>query len=282
MKAFLLLFLSAVGGFDSLVASDYRDETMMFDAANGWRQTFTDRQCLVSHTNDGGKHWIDVSPPKLVEAMKQSEEGESQPVTSLCPLDARRTWVAIAMKSSIAIEFTADAGQHWRHTTAPIETEWARTSFTDELHGFLLASSLPVFGHQDNKVYGTKDGGKHWDLLNAPPARYTTGIVFRSRLEGWITGTYHGDDYAQLYRTRDGGKSWQIQSFEIPAHYRGGYANVYPPVFIGHGKKEGYLPVQLVRHEPKPGHEAWVNYETEDGGATWHLPASGVQSVPDQ
>jgi hypothetical protein len=35
----------------------------------------------------------------------------------------------------------------------------------------------------------------------------------------------------------------------------------------------------LARHDPPPNHRAWVNYENEDGGKTWHLPASGVPSV---
>jgi hypothetical protein len=68
---------------------------------------------------------------------------------------------------------------------------------------------------------------------------------------------------------------------KFPPDYEGGYADTYPPVFTGADKKQGYLPVKLVRHDPQPGHYAWVNYETDDGGATWHLPASGVQSMPD-
>ena len=31
--------------------------------------------------------------------------------------------------------------------------------------------------------------------------------------------------------------------------------------------------------EPQP-HYAWVNYESDDGGMTWHPPAWGVQSMP--
>jgi hypothetical protein len=156
----------------------------------------------------------------------------------------------------------------------------------DEQTGFLLNSSDTAAGHQLKEVYATYDGGQHWTQLASPNLEgmgyYTTGIAFRSPKVGWVTGTYHGPPEAPLFRTDDGGETWSVQKLTFPDDYQGGYANTFPPVFIGADKMHGYLPVKLVRHDPQPGHYAWLNYETDDGGITWHLPASGVQSVPDK
>jgi hypothetical protein len=166
--------------------------------------------------------------------------------------------------------------------------EWLSSTqainFLDEKNGFLLNSSDPAAGLMKKEVFGTQDGGKYWASLTSPNIKgvrfYTTGIAFRSPKVGWVTGTYHGVPDAPLFRTEDGGKSWSLQKLTFPPDYQGGYADIYPPVFIGADKMHGYLPVKLDRHEPQPNHYAWVNYESTDGGMTWQLPAWGVQSSP--
>ena len=132
----------------------------------------------------------------------------------------------------------------------------------------------------DKAVYGSTDGGAHWQRLTSPGAAgqsfYPIGICFRTPLEGWIAATYHGAPDAPLFHTVDGGKSWQVQELEILADFRGGYADIYPPFFyprqVNRGLKKVQLPVKLVRHMPAPDREEWIYYRTEDGGATWHLP----------
>lgn len=263
---------------------------VMVDPSHGWKLRVGPGEAVVSYSSDGGQHWFDVSPPALAGAVKkllvEHREEELAGAVTLCPVDARRAWISnpLAGTQGVLLGYTGDAGQHWQQVAMPVATDRAAISFLDELRGFVLCTSTPAAGLMDKKVYGTVDGGKHWQELNPPPATscYPTGTSFRSPVMGWITATYHGGDNAPLYLTKDGGKSWQLQKLNIPDDYRGGYADTYPPVFIGSEKRVGYLPVKLVRHDPKPGHSAWVNYETEDGGMTWHLPASGVQSAQEE
>jgi hypothetical protein len=293
MKTIFIIFILIFIGFGlpvNAASGDDLTNPMMVDHSNGWWKKSTEKSSIILHTRDGGRHWIDVSPPALAIAVKKMlaefDRGDLVcEIAALCPLDAQHAWVSVTQPDSntVLLEYTADAGRRWRESIAPIATENASISFVGERNGFLLATSSPAAGHMDKKVYGTVDGGKRWSVLTPPPAPgcYPTGISFRSPSDGWITATYHGGDDAPLYRTQDGGKSWKLQKLNVPGDYQGGYVDTYPPVFIGPDKKRGYLPVKLVRHAPKPGHYAWVTFETVDGGITWHVPASGVASVLD-
>lgn len=281
--ALMLAVLNFANAQATLSGDDFA-KPIMFGSSHGWRQGAMDEKSTILYTDDGGKHWLDVSPSPLKSGVEKWPRARE--CTAISPLDAQRAWVSITPWNSqvVLLEYTADAGKHWKESVVPVATDRARISFVDELHGFLLATSDPAAGSMDKKVYGTEDGGKHWHWLAAPPALgcYPTGISFRSSADGWITATYHGGDAAPLYHTRDGGKNWALQKLNIPDDYRGGYADTYPPVFIGAAKKQGYLPVKLVRHAPVPGHYAWVNYETQNGGETWTLPTAGIPSVSDE
>lgn len=287
MKIFPSLLLGAVLHGNAAFASPQGDEPKPFmaDPLNGWKMACTDKAMAVMCTTDGGNSWTDESPPVLAAATNSQDATSFESITALCPLDARRAWLAVVLKNQVTLEYTSSGGRHWRESMGPVAMEGVAISFLDEQTGFILDSSGPAAGLMKKEVYGTQDGGRHWVPRASPDledtAYYTTGITFRSPQVGWVTGTYHGAPDTPLFHTTDGGKTWRLQLFDIPADYRGGYADTYPPVFIRADRKHGYLPVKLVRHEPKPGHSAWVNYETDDGGTTWHLPASAFQSTSD-
>lgn len=277
-QLFILLGSMACAREQSIAASPENDGSKLAVAGveDGWKQEVTETHSAILHSSDGGRHWRDVSPPALTREVKKSgarNTDDLDALAALCPLGGRRACLAIRSGRALLMEYTSDAGRHWKETSAPMTADAVSISFLDEARGFLLASSSPAAGLMRKTVYGTEDGGGHWRLLASPHggSYYTTGISFRSPANGWITGTYHGGDNAPLYRTRDGGKNWRIQKLAIPADFRGGYADTYPPAFIGREKTRGWMQVKLVRHEPAPDREAWVNYVSEDGGETWHL-----------
>jgi photosystem II stability/assembly factor-like uncharacterized protein len=265
--------------FVSLRAAHAQDPTFMVDKMNGWKMAYMSGVEAVLRTADGGKHWMDVSPPVLADAAKGQDAVDLEESTAICPLDAQRAWMAVTLKDRVMLEFTSSGGRHWTEIMGPPAMVAVNISFLDEQTGFVLDSSDTAAGHQLKEIYATYDGGQRWKNLTSPNLEgmgyYTTGITFRSPLEGWVTGTYHGAPAAPLFRTEDGGKTWNVQKLTFPRDYQGGYADIYRPVFIGAGKMHGYLPVNLVRHDPPPDRRAWVNYETDDGGLTWHAPGSG-------
>ena len=270
----------------SAFAEDHSfDQTFMANASEGWQCKIAERGAAILHTEDGGKHWKNVSPAEVPTIAKHLPANafpdEISESLKMDAVSARCAWIAIlpADVHGIWLDCTSDAGRHWTRVVAPFAAEIVFLNFFDARSGYLLAGGHAL-GHMDQNIYRTDDGGKHWQKRATTKERgyYTSGMVFRTRSEGWLTGSYRSVEFP-LFRTTNGARSWHLQKFPIPEDYVGGYANTYPPIFTGPRKTKGYLPVELVRHNPKPGHHAWVNYESEDGGRTWHLPAAGVQSL---
>jgi len=288
MRIIHVFFLWAILHGSSALASpeDGEPAPFLIDKMNGWKLENSNTGVEVMRTTDGEKNWSDVSPPALVKAVGNTDPGFYSDLASLSPLDAKRAWLAISLQNQVILEYTSSGGRDWKESVGPEAHGQVFLSFLNKKEGFVL-TAIGFLGHDEEALYHTMDGARQWETLGSPSSEtegmsyYATGITFRTPQEGWISATYHGTPDAPLFHTSNGGKTWQIQSFEIPDDYRGGYADTYPPVFTGVDQKHGYLPVKLVRHEPKPGHTAWVDYETTDGGLTWHLPASSIHSLPD-
>jgi hypothetical protein len=280
------LLAFAFGHVSVLANGEVSGNVVMVNSSIGWRCKIAEKSAAILHTDDGGRYWKDVSPVGIPAIVKQLSVNPSAPdleeLLGLDVVDGRCAWVSILPPDvrGIWLYSTRDAGRHWTRVVVPFVAEGVFLNFFDLRSGYLAADGGPTLGHMDQKIYHTDDGGKHWQKRATTKERgyYTSGMVFRTRSEGWLTGSYRSVEYP-LFHTEDGARSWQLQKFPIPKDYVGGYANTYPPVFIGSRKTKGYLPVELVRHEPKPGHRAWVNFESEDGGKSWHLPATGVPSV---
>jgi photosystem II stability/assembly factor-like uncharacterized protein len=285
MKTVLLvsLFVFCAPELFPLFASEVDfTSPVMVDVLNGWKMKYTDKAIVVLRTRNGGKNWTDVSPAALAIVAKRNDSESYEDITALCPLDKQRAWLAVTLKDRVMLEYTSSGDRDWGEIAGPKASASVYISFLNEREGFVMTSRGSLGNHYE-WVYHTADAGLHWETLGSPTEKgssyYADGITFRNSREGWIGASYHGVPDAPLFHTADGGRTWHVQSFEIPADYRGGYANTSAPVFTGPDKKKGYLLVTLVRHAPPPDHEADVRYETNDGGATWHLPASGVQST---
>ena len=251
--------------------------------AQTWRLETNLKLPALFHAKSSGRGWADVSPVALSQMAKEAGEPEFyEQNCALCPIDKDHAWIAINLGDHVVVDYTSSGGKHWVQKVGPPASEMVFISFLNEKQGFVLTARGSLGNHSE-WVYQTSDSGEHWTEMPSPPrdgsSYYANGIVFRNSLDGWMTASYHGAPDAPLFHTEDGAKTWIPQAFPIPPDYRGGYATTSPPTFFGEDKKTGILPVDLVRHQPPPDHKATVNYETDDGGATWHLPKSGVHST---
>jgi photosystem II stability/assembly factor-like uncharacterized protein len=221
-------------------------------------------------TTDGGRNWVDVSPPSVPSRASGTAEFF---------LDATHAWVAETAGSSRAcadhvVTFsTTDAGRTWRQA-APIQakigagtdTIWAGTPkgahwlyFIDPLNGWLLVESgppgimAPLWSHGD--LYRTTDGGLHWKAVASNPGaaagcQVGDGMSFASATTGWITlGSCGGGPVSGLLVTHDGGVTWGVQ--RLPATTYGS------PVFLD------------ASHGVLTDLDAQGFLATADGGRSW-------------
>jgi photosystem II stability/assembly factor-like uncharacterized protein len=229
---------------------------------------------MLLHTDDGGVHWDDVTPP--------GSSGVSQPAV-LTPLVA---WV----EGSTLLQ-TIDGGRTWQSLGAPpmfrargngaLFPVAGTLDFIDPHNGWrMMGARIP--GREEIYIHQTTDGGAKWvqiayagsgdERSGLPFAGHKAGITFLNTSTGWVTGYEPGCGHTYLFITRDGGRSWRPQGVPLPRQVRSQWNGAtMPPVFFS--VRDGVLPVAIsysVKDEYcEDGRTAVVFYMTHDGGATW-------------
>ncbi|MBY9079964.1 hypothetical protein KIH86_10220 [Paenibacillus sp. HN-1] len=248
-------------------ASTHPADFVMTGVASGWGVDASG----VWKTEDGGKTWrhpaANIVPPDPDAAVMPA---------AYTFKDNQQGWVLTAYgdHQPTLIFRTSDGGRSWKAARLPASEEWEKgsggfISFADGLHGYALKISDPSLGFMEKSLFRTTDGGASWSRVGKITdsiASYPTGMTFRNGTNGWITSSYHGQEYILTFRTGDGGRTWTKQKLPAPPGLKpGGYTNSYPPVFSGQGMKTGVLPIEVVNGEER----GMVFYTTADGGASW-------------
>ncbi|MFD4143561.1 WD40/YVTN/BNR-like repeat-containing protein [Streptomyces sp. NPDC058572] len=232
----------------------------------------------VLRTVDGGRSWLDVSPPGAAELQFRDIEA----------FDARRAVVlAIGEGEASRVFRTDDGGETWTESFRNDDPRafYDCITFFDSRHG--LAMSDPVDGKY--RILSTGDGGKSWKVLpdDGMPAALpgeagfaASGqcLVSSGPKDVWLaTG---GGATARVLHSADRGLHWSATESTIPAGdpARGVFALAFQG--RGHGLAVGgdYRPDQA-----SPQAAA----VTDDGGRSWRQsttppPAyrSGVAWLP--
>ena len=256
----------------------------MINASVGWG---SDSNGHIMRTTDGGRSWMDVTPPNL-----PAEYGSFF-------LDPQSAWIYDSYNPEDYLMHTADGGKTWTQLvqsppTVPFEDvsygPWVVT-FDNERDGWAESGHVGA-GSGDVTLYGTHDSGATWNriMLSDPPdATY----------QGWYPGdlgfcnacsdrvyydpmrmiVVHGDypganplGSVLVSRSTDLGKTWKDQILPLPGMaFAGDYVVPLQPVFLD--TKDGLLPfefcVSQVEFDVSQANNGLAVYATHDGGLTW-------------
>lgn len=218
-------------------------------------------QGQVLRTVDGGKHWLNVSPPGA-EAL-QFRDVEA--------FDAKRAVVlSIGTGEDSRIYRTVDGGKSWTETFRNTDTNafYDCFAFNDNKHG--LALSDPVDGKF--RIAATSDGGKSWKVQSSAgmPAALTGEFAFAASGTCLVAGPGRtawfasgGGDRPRVFRTNDGGRHWTVADSPMAS---GEAAGIFSLAFRG-----SHFGVAVGGDFLKPTEAVKAASVTSDGGRTWKL-----------
>jgi photosystem II stability/assembly factor-like uncharacterized protein len=244
----------------------------MLNGTQGWGLTSN----TVLKTEDGGKSWLDVTPPdfRVVESQGMF-------------MDQNTAWVVGQTEQhQFTVQHTSDGGAHWQGT-----------QFSDGTTGTALLVGPPHFVNQEEgwldvqrsytmgtgttttDIFHTIDGGNHWNKLatfeqihqNASFYGKDTGISVKDKQNIWETvDPVESQATGEIlhapiaYVTHDGGNTWQQQTLPPLAGLADATYTTTPPVFFG---EFGLMPVKVI--PTIAGDTVLSCYRTNDGGSHW-------------
>ena len=218
-------------------------EQIRFESAQiGW--ILTDNGFLV--TQDGGGSWqqSDSQPAEPHPSMPP-------PATTLLPPDQLESFAFCPSDAPFAGVFTS----------IDTQTGWA------------FCTSHPMDHFNTVKLFQTRDGGQHWQLLldQAPYGRYgASNLFFLDDLHGWLAVLAEGG--SSLYATTNGGKTWQ--PVEIDPSSIGAPANARSVTFLS--PHTGFVILSHSRYNQ--GRDVLLG--TRDGGGTWQEVFDAAAPTP--
>ncbi|KYH34543.1 Ycf48-like protein [Clostridium tepidiprofundi DSM 19306] len=231
----------------------------------------------ILRTEDVWKSYKDITPYKY---KIDSSYYEMTP-SGVFFYDSNTAWISLRTHKDkkLTIYHTVDGGEHWYKTYLPVDKGWEcegkqYISFINNKIGFILLTSTPACSMMNKSIYKTIDGGVNWkkvgDITNKI-ASYPTGITFSNDMNGWITSSYHGQNFILAFKTTDSGVDWIKENLQIISNCTDGYyTNVYPPIFFKENKEKGILPIEYVNNDL--GDKFIIPYMTSNRGYTWSVP----------
>jgi photosystem II stability/assembly factor-like uncharacterized protein len=225
-------------------------------------------ESTLFHTSDGGAHWqrqLSIEGPASVR-FADSRHGTLQ--------------VEGLQRAEPRVLRTDDGGTSWRSITLPELDPGmvGRAFFLDGDTGWVLGLryAQPGVTTSGTLLYGTVDGGLHWQRLvdarqGGPASGGISGaddviqLAFIADGTGWLTGNASTGP-PPLFMTRDGGRSWVREALPagVPGPSPTDHLEIGAPTVSGGGS--GVLPVY-----DRDAEQTWL-YVTDDGGASWHDP----------
>ena len=205
-----------------------RTEPLMFSPVDPHKLYFATNTLWL--TEDGGKHWKEVSPDltreswDLPPAVATYKDSPAAKVTrrgviyalGLSPLDGNRMW---AGTDDGLIWTTSDAGAHWNNVTPPELKPFWKVFNMDAGHfdtqtAYAAVNTMRLDDMRPH-LYRTHDGGKTWTEIDKgiPAGAATSAIREDPKRKGLL---YAGSE-TQVYVSFDDGDRWQSLRLNMPA-----------------------------------------------------------------
>jgi len=240
---YLLIILCLAG---SLAAYNYHGCALAPDNLNGWVvciDTF-----LVFKTTNGGQTWQTQALPNgtntfydvnCVDALKAWTSGDLGQV--LHTDDGGGSWVIqpiVLSKNATRIYFlnaddgwvvggngtvgrTTDGGNTWEQNFTPhYQAEYYGLSFTDTLHGWIVAGYPDSLATGQGYVDRSTDGGINWDsLYRSTGYEDFYDVRFLDNSVGVLVGGNENDYTPIVWRSTNGGAAWTPVTLPGNAYY---------------------------------------------------------------
>ena len=253
-------------------------QTQMFNEEEGWGIGELEKDIQhVLRTEDGGKTWLDVTPP-----VPTSEEAISYMKATGFFMDAENAWITFQDDphgEPGVVWYTQDAGLSWQVSLERIHgvigslTSWPVFDFVDELTGWMLINHFVGANTYGVELFQTHDGGRTWEQLQSSQVDpwvvgSVAGMDFIDSSNGLLTSTNSLEAGVYVYWTKDGGRTWMEQRLSSPDTNQ----DLFMLLPCGVSKPEsfslqmGYLGVYCYNEQ---GISVPYLYHTSDKGTTW-------------
>jgi TonB family protein len=187
-------------------------------------------------TKDGGRTW---QQQRIDLPRGYFEDGARWGLHDVFFTNQRIGWVV----GEGIIFRTEDGGENW-HVADNARGEYGQVRFLNEWFGWATALRWP-------ELSITTDGGRHWRLLDGPPAHvlWPLKVVFVNSGHGFAA-------LLDLYETKDGGYSWEQVT-------KKGESGIHSYEYVGRAQ-DGTLIVLGLKED-----KTVVSLVSTDDGVTW-------------
>lgn len=199
----------------------------MVDDQMGWAVFDSPEREYLAYSTDGGKNWMNITPPNYVDDGVQR--------LMLTVLDARSAWAypyctdcGEARNAPPMIFHTTNAGRSWQISSINMPNHFAESLQSNNSQNAWLTLIYEDKWNLTRIQYRTRNGGITWNLLASDDPQYFFGneSIFFNDNEGlgwWNQIVIFTSDtdidnpsHSWIHKTRNGGNSWQSIPAPLP------------------------------------------------------------------